>query len=88
MKVIKFVFATEVNYGSETEPNIKLLLTNSSYPYSEENLEKAKQESYNGEITIEDDGQPEPEPSESEQLRSDVNELQEALNLILSGVTE
>ena len=32
-------------------------------PYSEANKEIAKAEAYNGEYTIEDDGQPEPEQS-------------------------
>lgn len=44
-------------------------------PYSAENEEIAKSEAYNGEYTIEDDGQPEPEPTEQEQLRADVDFL-------------
>ena len=44
-------------------------------PYSSENEEIAKAEAYNGEYTIEDDGQPEPEPTEQEQLRADVDFL-------------
>ena len=46
-----------------------------SIPYSPENIEIAKREAYNGEYTIEDDGQPEPEPTEQEQLRADVDFL-------------
>ena len=44
-------------------------------PYSYENEELAKREAYNGEYTIEDDGKPEPEPTEQEQLRADVDFL-------------
>lgn len=82
MKIVKFVFATEVNYGSETEPDIKQLLTNASYPYSEENLAKVKTEAYNGEYEIVDDGQPEPEPTELEKLRADLDFLS-----VMTGVS-
>ena len=57
-----------------------------SIPYSEENLLIAKREAYNGEYTIEDDGQPEPEvkPTDAERIA----ELEQALEMLLSGVTE
>lgn len=44
-------------------------------PYTELNLVIAQAEAYNGDYTIEDDGQPEPEPTEQEQLRADVDFL-------------
>ena len=44
-------------------------------PYSPENENIAKSEAYNGEYTIKDDGEPEPEPTEQEQLRADVDFL-------------
>ena len=43
--------------------------------WTKEDEEAAKRESDNGEYTIEDDGQPEPEPTEQEQLRADVDFL-------------
>ena len=43
--------------------------------WSESNEEIAKREAYNGEYEIIDDGQPEPEPTEQEQLRADVDFL-------------
>lgn len=46
-----------------------------SIPYSTENEELAKREAYNGEYEIIDDGQPEPPPTEQEQLRADVDFL-------------
>lgn len=54
--------------------------------WNETNEEIAKCEAYNGEYTIEDDGQPEPEsqPTTDERL----TELEEAFQLLLSGVTE
>ena len=55
-------------------------------PYSEQNEELAKKEAYQGEYTIEDDGhlEPEPQPTDAERIA----ELEEALALLLSGVTE
>lgn len=55
-------------------------------PYSEANVEIAKSEAYNGEYTIEDDGQPEPEQPMTDEER--IAQLEEALALLLSGVTE
>ena len=47
--------------------------------FTEENKDvqvaEALKIAYNGEYTIEDDGQPEPEPTEQEQLRADVDFL-------------
>ena len=54
--------------------------------YSEANLEIAKKESYNGEYTVEDDGQPEPVVEPTAEQR--ITELEEALELLLSGVAE
>lgn len=88
MKIIKYQLATEINRGTPEEPDIEVSIAAVSMPYTEANYQLALSEAYQGEVTIEDDGQPEPEPSESEQLRHDVDELQEALNMILTGVTE
>ena len=38
-------------------------------------VEKVSEIAYNGEYTIEDDGQPEPPPTEQKQLRADVDFL-------------
>lgn len=54
--------------------------------YSEDNEKIAKKEAYKGEYTIEDDGQPEPEAPNTDAER--IAELEEALNMLLSGVTE
>lgn len=51
-------------------------------------IAEALKYAYNGEYTIEDDGQPEPEPSREEKLEAEVAELKEALKLLLTGVTE
>ena len=65
-KVIKYKFLScEVNRGTEENPEIEQVFLDASIPYSEKNEEVAKKEAYNGEYTIEDDGQPEPEAVET-----------------------
>ena len=79
MKVIKYrLFQATINGNDVALPK--------EQPYTEENLAIAEEEAYKGEYTIEDDGQPEPEaqPTEAERIA----ELEEALALLLSGVTE
>ena len=75
MKVLKYRLMTEVNHGTEEQPDIQQIFSGVSLGWSEANEELAKREAYNGEYTIEDDGQPEPEPTEQEQLRADVDFL-------------
>lgn len=75
MKIIKYRLMTEVNHGTEEQPDIQQIFSDVSLGWSEANEELAKREAYNGEYTIEDDGQPEPEPTEQEQLRADVDFL-------------
>ena len=75
MKVLKYCLMTEVNHGTEEQPDIHQIFSAVSLGWSEANEELAKREAYNGEYTIEDDGQPEPEPTEQEQLRADVDFL-------------
>ena len=54
--------------------------------YSETHLKIAQKEAYEGEYTIVDDGQPKAEVQPSPEDR--IAELEEALELLLSGVTE
>ena len=62
MKKIKYKFLScEINHGTEEKPDIEQIFLNAIMTYSEANEEIAKREAYNGEYTIEDDGQPEPE---------------------------
>lgn len=68
---------------SESE---EVTLSEVQLSYSESNEEIAKKEAYNGEYTIEDDGLPEPEAPHTDAER--IAELEEALELLLSGVTE
>ena len=52
--------------------------------WNEANEEIAKREAYNGEYAIEEVDEPEAEPTEAERIA----ELEEALAMLLSGVTE
>lgn len=86
MKVLKYNICTRVNHGTEEEPNIKETVSSVEMSWNEINEEIAKREAYNGEYTIEDDGVEEPvtDPTPEERIK----ELEEALALLLSGVTE
>lgn len=86
MKILKYKLCSKVNYGTEEEPNIVETFSDVTMGWNETNEEIAKKEAYNGEYTIEDDGEPEPtvESTDAERIR----ELEEALELLLSGGTE
>lgn len=85
-KVIKYKLCNRVNHGTEKSPNIVETFFPVTMGWSESAEEIAKKEAYNGEYTIDDDGQPEPEaqPSDAERIA----ELEEALDMLLNGVTE
>lgn len=85
-KFIRYKFVSaEINCGTEEEPKIEKVILNKSMTWSETNEEIAKKEAYNGEYTIEDDGVEEAaEPTQEERIA----QLEEALALLLSGVTE
>lgn len=82
MKKLKYNLATKVNGGTENE---MVILSRVEMPWNEANEEIAKREAYDG-YTVEDDGQTEPEAQPSEDER--IAELEEALAMLLSGVTE
>ena len=68
-KVIKYKFLScEVNHGTEENPGIEKVFLDASIPYSEKNEEIAKKEAYNGEYTIEDDGEPEPDTATTDDV--------------------
>lgn len=62
MKIIKYRLATEINHGTPEEPDIETVLSGVTMPYTEANYAIAQAEAYQGQITAEDDGQPEPGP--------------------------
>lgn len=61
-KIIKYkTLSCEVNHGTKETPEIEQIFSNVTMGWNEANEEIAKKEAYNGDYTIEDDGQPEPE---------------------------
>ena len=61
MKIIKYQLATEINHGTPEEPHIETVLSGVKTPYTDAKYATAQAEAYQGQITVEDDGRPEPE---------------------------
>lgn len=70
MKIIKYQLCTEINRGTEEQPNIEQVFSGVSLGWSEANEGIAKSEAYNGEYTIEDDGKPEPAPTQLDRIEA------------------
>lgn len=69
MKIVKYKFLScEINSGTGENPVNEQVFLNKSMPWSESNEEIAKREAYNGEYTIEDDGQPEPDTASTDDV--------------------
>lgn len=83
MKILKYKLATEINHGTPELPDIETVLSGVTMPYTEANYAIAQAEAYQGQITVEDDGKPEPEPKPeyvtyaelAEAIREGVNEV-------------
>ena len=90
MKVIKYQLVNEANIGTEEEPKIVQTLFDKEIECPNESFDTmlavAKAEAYNGEVTVEDDGQSDFEAVPTSEQR--IAELEEAFELLLSGVTE
>ena len=63
MKWINFQYLAEKDYGTPETPDVVQIISNARYPYSEDNLKKAKSEAYDGKYEIVDipDHRPLPE---------------------------
>ncbi len=72
MKIIKYQLCTEVNHGTEEQPNIEQVFSAVTLGWSESNEKIAKAEAYNGEYTIEDDGEPESAPTQIDRIEAQV----------------
>ena len=57
MKIIKYQLCTEVNHGTEDKPKIEQVFSAVTLGWSEANEKIAKAEAYNGEYTVEDNGE-------------------------------
>ena len=77
MKIIKYQICTEINRGTEDEPQIEQTLSDVILGWSEANEQLAAAEAYNGEYPIEDDGEPEPVvPPSTAELAADLASVQ------------
>ena len=84
MKIIKYRFMTEVEYGTPENPDVRQIFTEAQVPYSEENMEFARSEAYNGEVEIVDDPTiQEPGPTEVERLRADLDYISVMTGVVL-----
>lgn len=72
MKVLRYQLCTEVNHGTEDKPDIQQVFSAVTLGWSEANEKIAKAEAYNGEYTIEDDGEPEPAPTQIDRIEAQV----------------
>lgn len=72
MKVIRYQLCTKVNHGTEDKPDIQQVFSAVTLGWSEANEKIAKAEAYNGEYTIEDDGEPEPAPTQIDCIEAQV----------------
>lgn len=72
MKIIKYQLCTEVNHGTENEPNIEQVFSAVTLGWSAANEAIAKAEAYNGEYTVEDNGKPEPAPTQIDRIEAQV----------------
>lgn len=72
MKWLKYQLCTEVNQGTEEQPDIQQVYSAVTLGWSEANETIAKTEAYNGEYTIEDDGEPEPAPTQIDRIEAQV----------------
>ena len=70
MKVIKYKLCTEVNHGTEDKPDIQQVFSAVTLEWNKGNEKIAKAEAYNGEYTIEDDGEPDPPPTQIDRLEA------------------
>ena len=85
MKIIKYQLCTEVNRGTEEQPNIEQVFSGVSLGWSEANEKIAKAEAYNGEYTIEDDGKPEPAPSQLDRIEAQTTYTAMMTDTLLEG---
>ena len=88
MKIIKYNFLScRINHGTEESPEYEDVILPKEIHCTADNLEAnetiAKAEAYNGEYTIEDDGQPEPEiPTEDDVWADMAAALQEGVDSV------
>lgn len=94
MKILKYNLIRRINAGTFETPQWELAKgAEVTMPYTDANLAIAQKEAWLGEVTVAEDGQP--EPAEKKDLQTRVADLEtesaetkQALEMILAGVTE
>lgn len=81
MKIIKYQLVTEINHGTTENPVVEAILSDVSMPYTEGNYAIAQQEAYQGQITVEDNGEPEPGPTTEERVEAIEKAIRKGLDL-------
>ena len=86
MKRIKYKVSTEFNIGTEEEPQYKTFFADRyMFPVTHENIEAVKAIAYNGEYTIEDDGEPEPAPTQLDRIEAQTTYTAMMTDTLLEG---
>ena len=85
MKVIKYQLCTEINRSTEEQPNIEQIFSAVTLGWSEANEKIAKAEAYNGEYTIEDDGEPAPAPTQLDRIEAQTTYTAMMTDTLLEG---
>ena len=85
MKVIKYQLCTEINHGTKEQPKIEQVFSAVTLGWSEANEKIAKAEAYNGEYTIEDDGKPEPAPTQLDRIEAQTTYTAMMTDTLLEG---
>lgn len=85
MKIIKYQLCTEINHGTKEQPKIEQVLSAVTLGWSEDNEKIAKAEAYNGEYTIEDDGKPEPAPTQLDRIEAQTTYTAMMTDTLLEG---
>ena len=85
MKVLKYNLCTRVNHGTEETPKWKDILTPVTMDWNEVNEKIAKQEAYNCEYVIDDDGNVEPiiEPTQLDRIEAQITYTAMMTNTLL-----
>lgn len=83
MKKLKYQLCTEINRGTEDDPQIEQMFSAVTLDWSAANEELAKLEAYNGEYEIIDDGEPEPvAPPTNEELAAENKLLKQQVSAL------
>ena len=85
MKVLKFRICTQSNIGTADSPEIVESFADGKLRWSEENEAVAKKLAYNGEYTIEDDGKPEPVPTQLDRIEAQTTYTAMMTDTLLEG---